>query len=501
MAGQIGRFGALLCGGTLALGGQAHAQGTSTGPLLDAYLWGTPVDNVQNSSCPFLQNAWDFVVEQQQTDINWGNITPSIPAHKVYVPESQRQLRNPKRIVMFGDLGGIPGDRLPIVNSTMRNLFASADLVLGNVEAPITSNATSLPQVGAAARQACNFHMEAAYLRAFMAQHCIAPTQAVFSVANNHAGDGEKSSCWDFTSGPSLWASTVKNVCHDVRQTSAAAGPECDSKDLDGAKFVGVDLTPGAPAAIRVVNLGSLKVGVVAWTHTENTRVASAPAESNGKAAPLSTENATWEGSLDVLDGPRWTSSAPPTSFAARKAELGLDLLIGMPHWDCQGNLYPRAATVDRAARLIQAGFDVIAGAHPAVLQASEIYETDHGPKPVFYSLSHANYALGDEKEPLNSIVLTELVVADDGELLEYKFHHFATVLLESERAHSNEQCPNGVMPNASYAPARREIVDFDALYEAQGSPTEAACSGSNPNPFKCRLAKNKRGFDSRYTR
>jgi Bacterial capsule synthesis protein PGA_cap len=499
MAQRIGTWGALVCGGALALGASAEAQDTSVGPLLDAYLYGTPVDNVQNTSCPTAQNLWDVFVEKHQTATNWANITPSIPASKVYVPASQRLFRNPKRIVMFGDLGGIPGDRLPIVNSTMRNLFANADLVIGNVEAPITNQ--TIPQQGADAEQSYNFHMSKHYLRAFMAQHCIAPTKAVFSVANNHAGDGEKLAFDNLFRNPSLWAKTVENVCSGVQQTSSVAGPECVSRDLGGARFVGVDLTPGAPAAIRVVDVGSLKVGVVAWTHTENRRVAAAPAWDNGKAAPLSTRNATWEGSFDVLDGPRWTSSTPPTSFASRKAQLGLDLLIGMPHWDCQGNLYPQADTVDRAERLLQAGFDVVAGAHPAVLQGSEIHDTADGPKPVFYSLSHANYALGDATEPLNSVVLTELVVADDGELLEYKFHHFASVLLASERDHRNVLCWNGVMPNASYAKARREIVDFDTFYVQQGSPTEAACAGTNPNPVKCRLAKNKRTFDSMYTR
>jgi Bacterial capsule synthesis protein PGA_cap len=500
MAQRIGTWSTLVCGGALLLGVSAEAQDTSTGPLLDAYLQGTPVDNVQNTSCPAAQNLWDVFVEQHQTATNWASITPSIPASKVYVPTSQRLFRNPKRIVMFGDLGGIPGDRLPIVNSTMRNLFANADLVLGNVEAPITDQA--IPQQDADARQSCNFHMSKHYLRAFMAQHCIAPTKAVFSVANNHAGDGTRDSCLDLTSGPSQWAGTLKNVCEGVQQTSSVAGPECVAqRDLGATRFVGVDLAPGAPAAIRVVDVGSLKVGVVAWTHTENTRVAAAPGRDNGKAAPLSTRNATWEGSLDVLDGPRWTSSAPPPSFASRKAQLGLDLLIGMPHWDCQGNLYPQADTVDRAERLLDAGFDVVAGAHPAVLQASEIHETADGPKAVFYSLSHANYALGDAEEPVNSVVLTELVVADDGELLEYKFHHFASVLLERERDHRNVLCWNGVMPNASYAKARREIVDFDTFYTQQGSPTEAACAGANPNPVKCRLAKNKRTFDSMYTR
>jgi len=382
--------------GTVIVGAASSASAQFDLASGAAQIAGAPIDNVWNTTCPFVETATDvFLFKTNNTDNLAG--VPRFPQHQVLVPEWLRTGVT-RRIVMVGDLGGMVNDELPAVPDSVRAIFDRADLVIGNLEGPLVKQDFRSP-TPYGLTQKYDFHVSDGYLQAWMAQHCIDPKKAVFTVANNHAGDTG-------SSASTRWPRTVELACANRDASNVLAGAQCS--DANGTGFVGVDYTPGDAAAIRIQNLGGMKVGLVGWTHVQNTRPTMIP---------------TWEGSRDVV-GRTMKDPAAPTkdlSFQARQDRLGLSMLIGMPHWDCQGDIWPRPTTVATAQTLTASGFDVIAGAHPSTLQGAQRF----GDAFAFYGLGNMSYSLGTASMT-EQFTLHELVVSGSGRVLETHVYRYA---------------------------------------------------------------------------
>lgn len=234
-----------------------------------------------------------------------------------------------KVIVAFGDSHGIDEHVVPQVSPGVQAIFSSADLVLGNLESPLV--ATRKPKADGSASQLGNFHMTREYLEGFSTALGIAPGKAVFSVANNHANDKY------------LWKETLQSVAH--------------FRGLGKFEFVGIDSSLPNEPAVTIVKLGpSLKVGVLGWTHVMNN--------------PLTLNATPWLTDERVFQKYNFsTLRFEGRDFNAMKRNLGVDLMIGMPHWDCQLFSYPHEETIAQAQALMGHGMDLILGAHQSTPQ------------------------------------------------------------------------------------------------------------------------------------
>jgi Bacterial capsule synthesis protein PGA_cap len=342
------------------------------------------------------------------------NLAP-MKRNTVFVPMEQRQGLTVKRLVVIGDHFAKEGDAPPRASTALQALMESADLILGNVEAPITRNDNALELDG---KQAFNFHQNLAYLRSSMAQACIDPARTILSVANNHSGDGGR---WY----PAYDANGLPKQPYEP-------GTPTTALELGVRGIVGIDRSSATAPEIQVHDLGALRVGVVAWTHIQNT----APRSTGGRI-----DLPTWEASRRVLS----------TDFAAKKKQLGIDLLIGLPHWDCQWYLYPRTQTVRTADALYALGFNQVFGAHPGIWQPAKRLGGQRNPHNdlVFFSLGSFN-----EPGVLNNYPapVLELLVDQDGRTLEFTLHAFVTHKEEGVLA-KQVTCPSGKVYADDQAP------------------------------------------------
>jgi poly-gamma-glutamate synthesis protein (capsule biosynthesis protein) len=154
----------------------------------------------------------------------------------------------------------------------------------------------------------------------------------VFSLANNHAADHGKQGF-----------ERTREACAEL-----------------GVEVAGLRGPDGLP--VLVWQRPGWRLGVVAWTHWLNRRA--------------------WPGCR--LAGSRDVETA---AWMEVRSHLALDTLVGLPHWDYEFHHVPRPATRALALRLLDAGFDVLAGCHPHVVQPLEHV----GPGLCAYSLGSLN--------------------------------------------------------------------------------------------------------------
>ena len=92
--------------------------------------------------------------------------------------------------------------------------------------------------------------------------------------------------------------------------------------------------------------------------------------------------------------------------------EQGADLVIYAPHWGRENTFRPNAEQIRLGRAAIDAGADIVYGAHPHVLQPVEEYENG----VIFYSLG--NFSFGGNMYPKDydtAIIQQEVVLASDG--------------------------------------------------------------------------------------
>jgi poly-gamma-glutamate synthesis protein (capsule biosynthesis protein) len=94
-----------------------------------------------------------------------------------------------KRILFLGDLSDVMHRRQPELSDGMKALFASADLVIANLETPVVGRSSTpfLTAIG------MSHAMSPEFLAGLLETTGLAPERLILSVANNHIGDqGEK---------------------------------------------------------------------------------------------------------------------------------------------------------------------------------------------------------------------------------------------------------------------------------------------------------------------
>lgn len=235
---------------------------------------------------------------------------PRPSAHRVASPASR-----PVRLLFIGDLMCMRWDRVPTVDSRLTRLVASADLVIGNCEAPVTRQKS---------REDASFYftfdMAEEYLETFLQRLGVEPEKCVLSVANNHIGDQGENGLVD----------TVDRL---RRLGVLPLGSRADGEPT---------------VAVRV---GGINVLLAAWTHWMNRDV-------------FKPSSGVWRAE-DI-------AAIPRRAWTERKARFGTDCLIGVPHWDYEFNHFPREQTREFARRMTSVGFDLLVGHHPHVCQPIE---------------------------------------------------------------------------------------------------------------------------------
>jgi poly-gamma-glutamate capsule biosynthesis protein CapA/YwtB (metallophosphatase superfamily) len=301
----------------------------------------------------------------------WLHLRPSLRAH---VDLPRRPLvarfgsaRVSRRVLMFGDLMGLTGDRVPTASRAVQELFARADLIVGNCEAPVVREHND-----PGARYLMSLSLGSQYLRDFFTRFAADPTRCVLSVANNHAGDAG---------------------ADGLRETEARLGAL--GVQIAGAK-------DGRPAPLIVREVGALRVGIAAWSTWMN--------------APLGGgANVPGPGEIAAID------------WRERRRALALDTLLATPHWEWEFQHVPQPDTVAVARGLAAAGVDAIAGHHPHVIQPLAYFGDSTRPSLCAFSLGNLFARTVTWPHRLGALLELELAADDDaddrGRVIAYRLH------------------------------------------------------------------------------
>ncbi|THF56042.1 CapA family protein [Ollibium composti] len=258
--------------------------------------------------------------------------------------------RHTARLLFAGDLSAVANRTAPTVDPALRDLFASADLVVGNCESPVVER----PRFGLGTRLGIRHAMTARFLREALEAVGIVRERLVLSIANNHALD----------QGVEGFRETLEALAGLGIRTIGLAGEPVARVVLLSASFQGQyrrgtptpnpspqgggeAAAPKSPSPLRggARGGGTLTVGFMAFTQWRNAGESDFAGRVNVTADP-----ASW---------PRETMQA-------------CDLLCAVPHWDWEFRHFPRAETRALARRLAQAGAGLIVGGHAHVVQPLE---------------------------------------------------------------------------------------------------------------------------------
>jgi poly-gamma-glutamate synthesis protein (capsule biosynthesis protein) len=226
----------------------------------------------------------------------WLHLWPSTTEH---VPLTRRPIAHDfttepvvARVACFGDLMGLTGDRLPAIAPELAALFRTADLIVGNCEAPVTHDEKD-PRAFYVQR----FRMATAYLREALDRLAIDPRRTVLSIANNHIGD------------------------------QGDAGVDATLERME-ALGVGVAGSRAEPVVVR------RGIGIVAWTHWLNQ-----PCDRVLRTADVIGRDFRAPGISTLLASPHWEwefqhfPSAETIEQARALAACGFDAIAGHhPH-------------------------------------------------------------------------------------------------------------------------------------------------------------------------
>lgn len=212
------------------------------------------------------------------------------------------------RLVFLGDISAVANREPPEIDPALRDVIASADLVVANCESPVVEH----PAFPLSTRLGLRHAMTPAFLDAVLAAAGIAPERLVLSLANNHALD------------------------------QAAAGFEETVATLAarGIRTIGTI----ADGPVRRIEAGPLAIGFLAFTQWRNASAAD------------------FAGRVTMGDGiAGWREQAG-----------GADMICALPHWDFEFRHFPRAETRALARRLAGEGAGLVIGGHAHVVQPLE---------------------------------------------------------------------------------------------------------------------------------
>jgi poly-gamma-glutamate synthesis protein (capsule biosynthesis protein) len=212
-------------------------------------------------------------------------------------------------VVLVGDLMRTRRGEVPRVDPRLRRVVGGADLVVGNCEGPVSGEPERR-------RLTLKERLHPRFLVDLLAELGADPRRTVLSVANNHSGDH---------------------------------GREGLDETVELLTGLGVTVAGLATAPIATARAGELEVGVVAWTTWMN-REAFAPGSGVARERQIAAED--W-GELRRLGR--------------------LDTLVAFPHWGWELRHVPGREVLERVDRLLEQGFDLVAGHHPHVLHPVEV--------------------------------------------------------------------------------------------------------------------------------
>ena len=228
-----------------------------------------------------------------------------LPAEGVLLPLPEG---GSKRLVFLGDISSVANRSAPEIDDGLRALIASADLVVGNCEAPVVER----PRRPLGTLLGSRHAMTAGFLSAMLRAAGIAPSRLVLSLANNHMLD----------QGVEGFAETRSSL--DALGIATVGGA-----DGDGA---------------RMVELDGLTLALGAFTQWRN-------AEAEAFAGRVIMRDDFLRGVLPTL--------------GVRKA----DLLCVVAHWDLEFRHLPSEETKGLAQALAENGAGLIVGHHAHVVQ------------------------------------------------------------------------------------------------------------------------------------
>ena len=250
-------------------------------------------------------------------------------------------------LVCGGDimLNGIPAKAQPFKEIAAH--FRRADLAYANLEIPLTTSKDRTPNKSAAAVKARNQFV----LKADPGHITNLKTLGLdfASLGNNHAMD------WGVSG---------------LRQTTSIL-------DKLGVAYSGAgDDTLDAERLVIREAPGGIKVGMLSYLAfvTPKAHSACSPA---GLSRP-GVATLSFGGILDNKATLRLS-----TKMAAAKKKVSV-LLVAV-HWGIERQTVPTRYQIDLAHALVDAGADVVLGAHPHVLQGTEVYNG----KPIEYSMGN----------------------------------------------------------------------------------------------------------------
>jgi hypothetical protein len=283
-----------------------------------------------------------------------------------------------------GDIMLTQKDRVPILHPEVQRLINSSDLFIGNCEAPLGAH-----DLNPEAKYGLIYHMPSLFLSRIMSQTTLPPEQWILSIANNHSGDKGKETFFNSI-----------NIMRDMGVTPVG--------------YIDNELP------VTILERDGVKMGIASWTHWMNKEVFAASA---GPGRYNHIKNADW---VNV------------------KKQHGLDLLIGLPHWEYEFQHFPKQQTRKMAAHLIeQLGFNLLVGAHPHTLMPMEWFQQG------ICAYSLGNFCGLGLAWPVRLIPILEVRVGlrpeNKGQLLGYTLHYF----VQQNDKHSMQILPlNAVAPN-----------------------------------------------------
>lgn len=217
--------------------------------------------------------------------------------------------RDTVRLAFLGDISAVANETAPVCDQALRDVLASADLIVGNCESPVVHRPlrplrTQLGLVRA---------MDTAFLLGLLGEIGIDPERLVLSLANDHAFD----------------------------QGAAGLDETIEALDHLGIGSIGADKGRG----LQRVAVGGLTIGLIAFTH--------------------------WRRAAADEVRARMTTTGEMRRLVEGIAGAA-DLICALPHWGWPFRHFPRDQTRALAARLAAKGVGLVAGHHAHVLQAIE---------------------------------------------------------------------------------------------------------------------------------
>ena len=272
------------------------------------------------------------------------------------------------RLMFCGDIMLTQKDMVPILHPEVKKILNTADLFIGNCEAPVGSH-----QINPQAKYHLIYHMPELFIKGIIDQLDLTPDQWVLSVANNHAGD----------KGVDEYLKSI-NILSQI-----------------GVHIVGHYCDYNMP--LNMIESRGVKLGISAWTDWMNREI------------------------FPPHSGVVRTECIQLSNWREIKKHYQLDMMIGMPHWEYEFQHFPKQRTRNLAKKLINHdGFNLVIGAHPHTLQPMEWF--DNG----ICAYSLGNFCGLGLAWPVRLIPVLEVKIGctdeNKGKILSYKLHTFAQV-------------------------------------------------------------------------